>query len=42
VVSHEWHDGAQIGKKEVEDAFEKWGDWKGLAYWFWDWSYYNF
>jgi 3-methyladenine DNA glycosylase/8-oxoguanine DNA glycosylase len=41
VVSHEWHDGAQIGKKEVQDAFEKWGDWKGLAYWFWDWSYYK-
>ncbi len=41
VVSHEWHDGAQIGKKEVQDAFEKWGDWKGLAYWFWDWSYYR-
>ncbi|MHA2601668.1 MAG: DNA-3-methyladenine glycosylase family protein [Candidatus Thorarchaeota archaeon SMTZ1-83] len=41
VVSHEWHDGVQIGRKEVQDAFEKWGDWKGLAYWFWDWSYYR-
>jgi 3-methyladenine DNA glycosylase/8-oxoguanine DNA glycosylase len=41
VVSYEWYNGASIGKKEVETAFEHWGNWKGLAYWFWDWSYYR-
>jgi 3-methyladenine DNA glycosylase/8-oxoguanine DNA glycosylase len=39
VVSHEWHDGQAIGPAEVETAFEKWGKWRGLAYWFWDWKY---
>ena len=39
VVSHEWYDGEPVGKVEVEAAFERWGEWKGLAYWFWDWSY---
>ncbi len=41
VVSKEWHNGKNIGSKEVEAAFEKWGEWKGLAYWFWNWSYYT-
>jgi len=39
MVSHEWHDGEPVGRAEVETAFERWGEWKGLAYWFWDWSY---
>jgi 3-methyladenine DNA glycosylase/8-oxoguanine DNA glycosylase len=39
VVSHEWYGGAPVGAVEVEAAFEHWGEWKGLAYWFWDWSY---
>jgi 3-methyladenine DNA glycosylase/8-oxoguanine DNA glycosylase len=39
VVSHEWHGGEAVGRAEVEAAFEGWGEWKGLAYWFWDWSY---
>jgi 3-methyladenine DNA glycosylase/8-oxoguanine DNA glycosylase len=39
LVSHEWHDGGPVGRTEVEDAFAHWGQWKGLAYWFWDWSY---
>jgi 3-methyladenine DNA glycosylase/8-oxoguanine DNA glycosylase len=39
VVSHEWHAGEPIGPAEVEAAFARWGAWKGLAYWFWDWSY---
>lgn len=39
MVSHEWYDGEPITAKEVEQAFEKWGQWKGLAYWLWDWSY---
>jgi 3-methyladenine DNA glycosylase/8-oxoguanine DNA glycosylase len=39
MVSHEWHGGEPVGQAEVEAAFEHWGEWKGLAYWFWDWSY---
>jgi 3-methyladenine DNA glycosylase/8-oxoguanine DNA glycosylase len=39
MVSHEWYDGRPVGRGEVEQAFEQWGEWKGLAYWFWDWSY---
>ncbi len=39
MVSHEWHGGEPVGRTEVEAAFEGWGEWKGLAYWFWDWSY---
>ncbi len=39
MVSHEWYHGEPISQKEVENAFEKWGQWKGLAYWLWDWSY---
>ncbi len=39
LVSHEWHAGEPVGDAEVEAAFDHWGKWKGLAYWFWDWSY---
>ncbi len=39
LVSHEWYGGAPVGRAEVEAAFERWRQWKGLAYWFWDWSY---
>jgi 3-methyladenine DNA glycosylase/8-oxoguanine DNA glycosylase len=39
LVSHEWYDGEPVGQAEVETAFAHWGQWKGLAYWFWDWSY---
>ena len=39
MVSHEWHGGEPVGRAEVEAAFEQWGEWKGLAYWFWNWSY---
>mgnify|MGYP001152652825 CR=1 FL=1 len=39
MVSHEWYGGEPVGRAEVEAAFERWGKWKGLAYWFWDWSY---
>lgn len=38
VVSKEWHGGAPIGPAEVEAAFARWGQWKGLAYWFWQYS----
>jgi 3-methyladenine DNA glycosylase/8-oxoguanine DNA glycosylase len=39
VVSHEWHGGEPVRSVEVEAAFERWGNWKGLVYWFWEWSY---
>jgi 3-methyladenine DNA glycosylase/8-oxoguanine DNA glycosylase len=39
MVSHEWHDGQPVTAAEVEAAFERWGPWRGLVYWFWDWSY---
>jgi 3-methyladenine DNA glycosylase/8-oxoguanine DNA glycosylase len=39
MVSHEWHDREPVGANEVKAAFERWGEWQGLAYWFWDWSY---
>jgi 3-methyladenine DNA glycosylase/8-oxoguanine DNA glycosylase len=38
VVSREWYGGQPIGDGEVKAAFERWGPWKGLAYWFWNWS----
>jgi len=38
MVSRHWHDGEPVGRAEVEAAFERWGAWKGLAYWFWDWG----
>jgi 3-methyladenine DNA glycosylase/8-oxoguanine DNA glycosylase len=38
MVSQEWHQGAPIGPAEVEAAFARWGKWKGLAYWFWQWK----
>jgi len=39
VVSHEWFKGKPVTAKDVEKRFEKWGEYKGLAFWFWDWKY---
>ncbi len=39
LVSHEWYDGAPVTPRQVEKAFESWGEYKGLAFWFWDWKY---
>jgi 3-methyladenine DNA glycosylase/8-oxoguanine DNA glycosylase len=41
MVSHEWYGGEPVGRAEVEAAFAGWGQWQGLAYWFWDWSYFH-
>ncbi len=41
LVSYEWYDQQPVGRAEVEKAFADWGQWKGLAYWFWDWSYHH-
>jgi 3-methyladenine DNA glycosylase/8-oxoguanine DNA glycosylase len=37
-VSRAWYDGEPVTAAEVEAAFERWGPWRGLAYWFWDWE----
>ena len=39
LVSHEWYDGEPVTPRQVEEHFEAWGEFKGLAYWFWDWKY---
>ena len=38
LVSHEWYDGKPVTPKDVEKHFEHWGEFKGLAFWFWDWN----
>lgn len=38
MVSREWYNGEPITRKEVEAAFEAWGEWKGLAFWLWEWN----
>lgn len=38
MVSNEWYRGEPITAKEVEKRFESWGEFKGLAFWFWDWK----
>jgi 3-methyladenine DNA glycosylase/8-oxoguanine DNA glycosylase len=38
VVSREWYAGKPVTAKEVEKRFEKWGEFKGIAFWFWDWT----
>lgn len=38
LVSSEFHGGEPVGPAEVEAAFERWGSWKGLVYWFWNWE----
>ena len=39
MVSQEWYGGQPVSRAEVEEAFERWGPYRGLAYWFWDWSF---
>ena len=39
MVSHEWYRGKPVTARQVEKRFEKWGAYKGLAFWFWDWKY---
>jgi 3-methyladenine DNA glycosylase/8-oxoguanine DNA glycosylase len=35
-VSQGFYQGRPVGEKEVNAAFAKWGKYKALAYWFWD------
>jgi 3-methyladenine DNA glycosylase/8-oxoguanine DNA glycosylase len=39
MVSHEWYGAEPVSRAQVEEAFERWGKWRGLAYWCWNWSY---
>jgi 3-methyladenine DNA glycosylase/8-oxoguanine DNA glycosylase len=41
MVSHEWYNNEPIEQAQVEAVFERWGEGKGLAYWFWDWTSLN-
>jgi len=38
-VFHEWHKGKPVTAREVEKRFQKWAEYKGPAFWFWDWKY---
>ena len=38
MVSNEWYRGGPVTARDVEKHFERWGEFKGLAFWFWDWS----
>jgi len=38
MVSLEWYKGKPVTAKQVEKRFKKWGAFKGLAFWFWDWK----
>jgi 3-methyladenine DNA glycosylase/8-oxoguanine DNA glycosylase len=38
VVSDEFHDGQPVKPADVEAAFERFGEWKGMAFWFWDYA----
>ena len=36
VVSDEFHNGRPVNAADVEAAFARFGQWKGMAFWFWD------
>jgi 3-methyladenine DNA glycosylase/8-oxoguanine DNA glycosylase len=37
-VSKGFYGGKPVGPKEVETVFGRWGPYRSLAYWFWDWE----
>ena len=37
-VSKGFYGGQPVGPREVEAVFGRWGRFKSLAYWFWDWE----
>jgi len=39
LVSHEWYRGKPVTAQHVERRFARWAEFKGLAFWFWDWRY---
>ncbi len=38
MVSREFFAGAPVTPADIEKVFAPWGQWKGLAYWFWQWD----
>jgi len=38
MVSREFYKGEPVTAKQVRAAFERWGEWQGLAYFLWDWK----
>lgn len=38
MVSNEWYGGEPVTPVDVTAAFERFGAWKGLAFWLWDWG----
>jgi 3-methyladenine DNA glycosylase/8-oxoguanine DNA glycosylase len=39
VVSYEWHAGQPVTSAQVQADLDKWGQWQGLVYFFWDWAF---
>ncbi len=37
-VSKAFYGGQPVGPKEIDAVFARWGRFKSLAYWFWDWN----
>ena len=37
-VSKHLYDGEPVTKAQVRRAFDRWGTWRALAYWFWNWD----
>jgi len=37
-VSKAFYNGQPVGEKEINAIFDRWGKYKSLAYWFWDWQ----
>ena len=35
-MDFKFHDGQPVTPADVEAAFERFGEWKGMAFWFWD------
>lgn len=38
MVSREFFAGVPVTPADIEKVFAPWGQWKGLAYWFWQWD----
>lgn len=38
LVSRHLYDGEPVTKAQVREVFSRWGRWKALAYWFWNWD----
>lgn len=38
MVSQEFFGGDPVTLAQINAAFEQWGDYRGLAFWFWDWG----